>query len=179
MEISGKEELQALDASQVKELLENQRVHLIDVREQEEFMGEHIPGSQLLPLSKLDPEKISLLTGKKIVLYCHSGNRSKQAAHRLIEFGFRDFSELQGGISAWKKSGYVTNKNNNAPISIMRQVQIVAGTLVVTGTVLGVLVSPWFLILSGFIGTGLVFAGLTNTCTMAMLLKKLPYNQRG
>jgi hypothetical protein len=58
-------------------------------------------------------------------------------------------------------------------------VQIVAGTLVVTGTVLGVLVSPWFLILSGFVGTGLVFAGLTNTCTMAMLLKKLPYNQRG
>ncbi|NLQ06552.1 rhodanese-like domain-containing protein [Cylindrospermopsis raciborskii MVCC19] len=175
--MSGKEELQVLDASQVKELLENQRVHLIDVREQEEFMGEHIPGSQLLPLSKLDPEKISLLTGKKIVLYCHSGNRSKQAAHRLIEFGFRDFSELQGGISAWKKSGYVTNKN--APISIMRQVQIVAGTLVVTGTVLGVLVSPWFLILSGFVGTGLVFAGLTTTCTMAMLLKKLPYNQRG
>lgn len=177
MEISGKEELQVLDASQVKELLENQRVHLIDVREQEEFMGEHIPGSQLLSLSKLDPEKISLLTGKKIVLYCHSGNRSKQAAHRLIEFGFRDFSQLQGGISAWKKSGYVTNRN--APISIMRQVQIVAGTLVVTGTVLGVLVSPWFLILSGFVGTGLVFAGLTNTCTMAMLLKKLPYNQIG
>ncbi|WP_201029058.1 rhodanese-like domain-containing protein [Cylindrospermopsis raciborskii] len=177
MEISGKEELQVLDASQVKELLENQRVHLIDVREQEEFMGEHIPGSQLLSLSKLDPEKISLLTGKKIVLYCHSGNISKQAAYRLIEFGFRDFSQLQGGISAWKKSGYVTNRN--APISIMRQVQIVAGTLVVTGTVLGVLVSPWFLILSGFVGTGLVFAGLTNTCTMAMLLKKLPYNQIG
>lgn len=177
MEISGKEELEVLDASQVKELLENQRVHLIDVREQEEFMGEHITGSQLLSLSKLDPKKISLLTGKKIVLYCHSGNRSKQAAHRLIEFGFRDFSQLQGGISAWKKSGYVTNRN--APISIMRQVQIVAGTLVVTGTVLGVLVSPWFLILSGFVGTGLVFAGLTNTCTMAMLLKKLPYNQIG
>jgi F0F1-type ATP synthase assembly protein I len=59
----------------------------------------------------------------------------------------------------------------------MRQVQIVAGTLVVTGTLLGAFVSPWFLILSGFVGSGLVFAGVSNTCALAMLLAKLPYNQ--
>jgi len=67
--------------------------------------------------------------------------------------------------------------NKNAPISIMRQVQIVAGSLVLIGTLLGVFVSPKFLFLSGFVGAGLLFAGITNTCAMAQLLAKLPYNQ--
>ena len=61
---------------------------------------------------------------------------------------------------------------------MFRQVQIVAGSLVFLGTSLGVLISPWFLMLSGFVGMGLVFSGVTNTCGMAMLLAKLPYNQR-
>jgi hypothetical protein len=70
------------------------------------------------------------------------------------------------------------NINRNAPLSLMRQVQIVTGSLIVTGTLLGAFVSPWFLILSGFVGTGLLFAGITNTCALAMLLAKLPFNQR-
>ncbi|MEN9247837.1 MAG: DUF2892 domain-containing protein, partial [Gloeomargarita sp. GMQP_bins_69] len=64
------------------------------------------------------------------------------------------------------------------PISLFRQVQIVAGSLVLLGTILGATVSPWFLLLSGFVGAGLVFAGVTNTCALGMLLAKLPYNQR-
>ncbi|MFM6158991.1 MAG: rhodanese-like domain-containing protein, partial [Sphaerospermopsis kisseleviana] len=111
--------------------------------------------------------------------YCQSGNRSNKAAQKLIQAGFTDFSQLQGGMTAWKQSGYPTKVNKNAPISLMRQVQIVAGTLVFTGTILGAFVSPWFLILSGFVGAGLVFAGVTNTCAMGVLLAKLPYNQRG
>ena len=58
----------------------------------------------------------------------------------------------------------------------MRQVQIFAGSLVVIGTALGVLVSPWFLILSGAVGSGLVFAGVSNTCMLGMALAKLPYD---
>jgi rhodanese-related sulfurtransferase len=68
--------------------------------------------------------------------------------------------------------------NKNAPISLMRQVQIVAGSLVFAGTMLGVFVAPGFLILSGFVGAGLIFAGVTDTCAMANLLAKLPYNQK-
>ncbi|MFM6002933.1 MAG: rhodanese-like domain-containing protein, partial [Sphaerospermopsis kisseleviana] len=126
-----------------------------------EYAGEHIPGSQVLPLSQFQPEKIKLVPGKQVVIYCQSGNRSNKAAQKLIQAGFTDFSQLQGGITAWKQSGYPTKVNKNAPISLMRQVQIVAGTLVFTGTILGAFVSPWFLILSGFVGAGLVFAGVT------------------
>jgi hypothetical protein len=86
--------------------------------------------------------------------------------------------QLRGGIPSWKNAGYGIEKSQNAPISLFRQVQIVAGSLVVVGTVLGALVSPVFLLLSGFVGAGLVFAGITNTCAMGMLLAKLPYNQQ-
>jgi len=59
----------------------------------------------------------------------------------------------------------------------MRQVQIVAGSLALTGALLAWLVSPWFIALSGFVGAGLLFAGITDTCMMALLLAKLPYNR--
>ncbi|WP_071187903.1 rhodanese-like domain-containing protein [Trichormus sp. NMC-1] len=171
--------LKLVDAAAVKQLIEQQKIQLIDVREPSEYAAEHIPEAQLLPLSKFQPEQVSLTQGKEIVIYCQSGNRSNQAAKKLVNYGFREFKQLEGGITAWKQSGYPTQINKNAPISLMRQVQIVAGSLVFTGTVLGVFISPWFLILSGFVGAGLVFAGVTNTCAMGMLLAKLPYNQRG
>ncbi|WP_353928929.1 rhodanese-like domain-containing protein [Okeanomitos corallinicola TIOX110] len=177
MTTSAEKQLQFLNAATVKELHEQGKVQLIDVREISEYTGEHIPGSQVLPLSNFQLEQVSLIDSKQIVLYCHAGNRSNQAAQKLIQSGFTEFSQLQGGITAWKQSGYPTKVNKNAPISLMRQVQIVAGFLVFTGTVLGAFVSPWFLILSGFVGAGLVFAGVTNTCAMAMLLAKLPYNK--
>ncbi|MBE9057048.1 rhodanese-like domain-containing protein [Sphaerospermopsis sp. LEGE 08334] len=179
MTISVKQELHFVDVAGVKELMENQQVHLIDVREMSEYAGEHIPGSQVLPLSQFAPEQVKLIPGKQVVIYCQSGNRSNKAAQKLIQSGFVDFCQLQGGITAWKQSGYPTKVNKNAPISLIRQVQIVAGSLVFMGTVLGAFVSPWFLVLSGFVGAGLVFAGVTNTCAMGMLLAKLPYNQRG
>jgi hypothetical protein len=59
----------------------------------------------------------------------------------------------------------------------MRQVQITAGSLVALGTALGWFVSPWFLILSGFVGCGLMFAGLSGWCGMAMMLGRMPWNR--
>lgn len=85
---------------------------------------------------------------------------------------------LRDGLHTWKAAGYPTQVNKDAPISMFRQVQIVAGTLVFLGTILGAFVSPWFLIISGFVGCGLVFSGATNTCAMSILLAKLPYNQK-
>ncbi|MDD1414251.1 rhodanese-like domain-containing protein [Dolichospermum sp. ST_con] len=177
MNTSINTKLQLVDAATVQQLIQKQKIQLIDVREPAEYIGEHIPQAQLLPLSKFQPEQISLIPGKEIIIYCQSGNRSNQVAQKLVNSGFTEFRQLTGGIIAWKQSGYPTQINKNAPISLMRQVQIVAGSLVFMGTILGAFVSPWFLILSGFVGAGLVFAGLTNTCAMGMLLAKLPYNQ--
>ncbi|TVP60745.1 MAG: DUF2892 domain-containing protein [Nodularia sp. (in: Bacteria)] len=170
--------LELIDALTLKSLTETEKVHLIDVREPSEYAAEHIPGAKVLPLSKFQPEQVDFSGDSKVVLYCQSGKRSNQAAQKLINAGFSDFAQLQGGITDWKQLNYPTKINKNAPISLMRQVQIVAGSLVFTGTILGAFISPWFLILSGFVGAGLVFAGVSNTCAMAMLLAKLPYNQR-
>lgn len=169
--------LQEIDATTLKQLMVEDGVLLIDVREKNEFAAEHIPGAKLMPLSHFDPGRISNEAHRKIVLQCQSGNRSAKAADKMFTAGFREVVHLTGGLPTWKAAGYQTEVNKKAPISMFRQVQIVAGSLVFLGTVLGTFVSQWFLILSGFVGAGLVFAGVTDTCAMALLLAKLPYNQ--
>jgi len=170
--------IQEIDAQTLKQWLDDRAVTLVDVRETAEYATERIPGAKLHPLSQFNPDRVQPLSGQKLVLYCQSGNRSAKAAQQCLEAGFDSVIHLRGGISSWKNAGYGIEKSHNAPISLFRQVQIVAGSLVFVGTVLGVLVSPNFLILSGFVGAGLVFAGVTNTCAMGLLLAKLPYNQR-
>jgi len=171
-------QINLIDARTLKTLIERNKAEVIDVREPGEYAGEHIPGAKLVPLSKFDPKKIPHRGNKQVVLYCRSGNRSAQAAQKLLASGYSEVTHLQCGIGSWKEAGFETIVNKNAPISLMRQVQIVAGSLVLTGTLLGAFVSPWFLILSGFVGGGLTIAGITDTCLMARLLAKLPYNQR-
>jgi rhodanese-related sulfurtransferase len=175
---SSANRLKLVDANTLKEWLDRDAVLLVDVREPAEYAGEHIPGSILLPLSRFDPAQLPSAPNKKLVLYCRSGNRSQQAAQKLLTAGYSEVTHLSCGIGDWKEQGLPTEVNQDAPISLMRQVQIVAGSLVFTGTVLGTLVSPAFLVLSGFVGAGLMFAGITDTCAMAMLLSKLPYNQK-
>jgi rhodanese-related sulfurtransferase len=169
--------LQEVDAKTLKNLIDRQEVCLIDVREPSEYASDRIPGAKLLPLATLNPSLVTFDPNKILVLYCQSGRRSTLAAQKLFDGGFSQVTHLKGGLPSWKNAGYTTEKDQNAPISLFRQVQIVAGSLVVLGTLLGAFVSPWFLILSGFVGSGLVFAGITNTCALAMLLAKLPYNQ--
>jgi len=169
--------LQEIDVLTLKRWLDNGETLLIDVREPAEYASEHIPGARLMPLSAFDASKLQHLSDQQIVLQCQSGKRSAQAAQKMVAAGFDQVAHLQGGLPTWKAAGYVTEVNKNAPISMFRQVQIVAGSLVFFGTILGVWASPWFLLLSGFVGAGLVFAGVTNTCAMALLLAKLPYNQ--
>lgn len=175
---SQHDRLKTIDPSSLNTLLSQQSVTLVDVREPSEHAGEKISGSILMPLSKFDPTRVPFDANKITVLYCRTSSRSAQAAQKLFAAGIDEVTHLEGGLLAWVAAGYPTQVNKNAPISLMRQVQIVAGSFVVIGTVLGAFVSPWFLILSGFVGSGLVFAGVTNTCALAMLLAKLPYNQR-
>jgi rhodanese-related sulfurtransferase len=177
MTVTNTKKLQEIDAETLKNWLDKNQVNLVDVREPGEYAGEHIPGAKLASLSKFNPQEIKQMGDKQIVLYCQSGNRSGKAAKQLLNAGVEPVIHLKGGLPTWKQAGYEIEKNKNAPISIMRQVQIVAGTLVFTGTILGAFVSPWFLILSGFVGAGLTFAGISGTCGMAILLAKLPYNQ--
>ena len=178
MAFTSEHQLQEIDVSTLKHWLDRGEVLLVDVREPGEYLSEHIPGAQLMSLSSFDPDQLKGVSTQNVVLQCQSGNRSAKAAQKMFEAGFSQVMHLQGGLPTWKAAGYPTWVNRKAPISMFRQVQIVAGALVFLGTVLSVWLSPWFLIVPGFVGLGLLFAGVTNTCAMAMLLTRLPYNQR-
>jgi rhodanese-related sulfurtransferase len=178
MILANENQLQEIDAQTLKQWMEANSVLLVDVREAAEYATERIPGAKLHSLSQFDPHQIQPIPGQKVVLYCQSGNRSSKAAQQCLKAGFNAVTHLQGGIPSWKRAGYAVEKSQNAPISLFRQVQIVAGSLVIVGILLGTIVSPAFLLLSGFVGAGLVLAGMTNTCAMGMLLAKLPYNQQ-
>lgn len=151
---------------------------LVDVREPGMHAAERIAEARSVPLGTLDPARLPAAPGQRVVFHCEIGVASATAARRAMEAGRADVYNLAGGISAWKDAGLPVERDRNAPLPIIRQVQIVAGSLVVVGTVLGAAVSPWFLLLSGFVGAGLVFAGATGFCGMAAVLLKLPHNRR-
>lgn len=162
---------------QAKKKFDSGECVIVDVREAGEYQAEHIPGSVHIPLSFLSKDASKLPKGQQVVLCCKSGVRAKQAQAIMANETPELCSVLEGGILAWKKSAYPIEANPSAPISIQRQVQIAAGSLVAIGTLLGILVSPWFLAVPAFVGSGLVFAGISDTCAMAALLMKLPYNK--
>lgn len=152
---------------------------LVDVREDFEHAEERIAGAVLAPLSKFDPAKIRAEHGDaRVVFQCRSGKRSADAASRY-RVGDEAVLHLAGGIEGWKAAGMAVVKPAKAGLPIMRQVQITAGSLVTVGVALGVLVSPWFLGISAFVGCGLVFAGASGWCGMAKLLAAMPWNSGG
>lgn len=150
---------------------------LIDVRTPGEYREAHIEGSRLHPLGNLSVEEIQRLTSdeQSCVLVCKSGKRASMAAEKLRSAGIKDLCILEGGVMAWDAAGLPLEHGKKA-ISIERQGRIVAGVLVVAGVFLGYYVHPAFFAFSGLIGGGLIFAGITDTCYLGMLLAKMPWN---
>ncbi len=150
---------------------------VIDIRTAAEHARERIPGAVNLPL-----EKIADLThdGRPVVFFCRSGMRTATCAGQLAA-AVEDTPAyiLKGGIEAWRKAGHATVIDHSQPIDIMRQVQIVAGTLVLAGVLFGLFVTPALFGLSAFVGAGLILAGLTGWCGMAKLLQIMPWNRAG
>jgi rhodanese-related sulfurtransferase len=157
-------------------------VELIDVRTPLEFRAVHAEAARLVPLDRLDGPAVKELLegtgGSPIYLICRSGGRSLKAARKLVEAGGLNVVNVEGGMLAWERAGLPVFRGEPM-ISLERQVRIAAGSLVVTGTALGLLVHPGFFGLSAFVGAGLVFAGITDTCGMGLLLALMPWNQGG
>lgn len=168
-----------MDAATVQRWLDEDKAVLIDVREAMEYNREHIIGARLVPLSGFDAADFARDAGKIAVCQCRTGSRSAKAAAQIVATGFKEVYSLQGGIEAWKQAGLPVHLNKKAPIDIIRQVQIAAGSLVLLGVALALTISPWFMALSAFVGAGLVFAGATGTCGMASLLALMPWNRTG
>lgn len=152
---------------------------LIDIRERDEYARERIDGARHHAVSILDRDHPARPGDQVLIFHCRSGARTTQNASRIANGTPSDIETyiLQGGIDAWKKAGLPVTIDRTAPIPVMRQVQIAAGSLVVLGAILGATVAPAFYLLSGFVGAGLVFAGTTGFCGMARVLEMMPWNR--
>jgi rhodanese-related sulfurtransferase len=153
---------------------------LVDIRERDEYARERIDGARHHAVSILDREHPARPGDEVLIFHCKSGNRTSQTAQQIASgtpAGIETYI-LDGGIDAWRKAGLPVIVDRKAPIPIMRQVQVVAGSFVVLGAVLGATVSPGFYLVSAFVGAGLVFAGITGFCGMARVLEIMPWNRR-
>ncbi len=157
-----------------------QSVDVLDVRTPAEFGEVHVEGARNIPLDRLDPQGIAAERAGapgRLYVVCKSGGRSRQACEKLIGAGLTDVASVEGGTAACEAAGVPVIRGRKA-MSLERQVRICAGALVVLGVALAwFLKNPVWMALSAFIGAGLVFAGITDTCTMAMMLAKMPWNQ--
>ena len=162
---------------EVNELLDSGgECQVIDVREFSEFNSERIADAQLMPLSNFERHAEEIDHSKPVYLMCRSGNRAKQAAERLTKKGFTDIHVVEGGMVAWTRADLPIVKGDSKVWSLDRQVRFTAGLFVLTGLVFGFLVTPYFYLLSVFVGAGLVFSAATDTCAMGMMLARMPWN---
>jgi rhodanese-related sulfurtransferase len=157
-------------------------VEVIDVRTPVEYREVHAEPARLVPLDSLDPDAIMRTrSGSRddpLYTICHSGGRGRRAAETFHAAGYTNVVNVEGGTLAWERAGLPVVRGKRA-MSLERQVRIAAGSLVVLGTALGVFVHPGFLGLPAFVGAGLIFAGITDTCGMGMLLARMPWNRAG
>ncbi len=152
---------------------------VLDVREPAEFESERLEGALSLPLSSLDKTSAAALPKETpVYLLCRSGNRACKAADKLAEMGFTDLRVVEGGLSAWAEAGKRLARGSRRVWSLDRQVRFAAGALVLAGLLLSRAAHPYWIGLSFFVAAGLIFSGVTDTCGMALLLARMPWNAR-
>lgn len=166
-----------------KQLFDRQQaadgLELIDVRTPVEYREVHVPFARNIPLDQLNANELK--TGRAdsdepLYVICRSGGRGKQACEKLQASGYTNVVNVEGGTQAWDQAGLPVVRGKKS-VSLERQVRIAAGALVLIGSVLCLFVHPYWMGLAAFVGAGLVFAGITDTCGMGMILARMPWNQ--
>ena len=153
---------------------------LIDVRTPAEFQEVHAKGAVNIPLDRFKAAEVisshKLESEKPVYMICKMGGRSQKACDALSKAGLNSAVNVTGGTDAWVAAGLPVVSDRKQAFSIQRQVQLMAGSIALLGALLS-FVSSWWAVLPIFIGAGLVFSGLTNTCGMGTVLAKMPWNQ--
>lgn len=156
-------------------------LNILDVRTPAEFARVHAAGAHLMPLDELNPAAAATSRrdpDEAIYVICQSGSRAATARQRLETAGLPNILTIEGGTTAWEQAGLPVERGGGNVISLERQVRIGAGALVLLGAALTWLVHPAFLAIPAFVGAGLLFAGITGACGMAIILGKMPWNRR-
>ncbi|MFA7001876.1 MAG: rhodanese-like domain-containing protein [Candidatus Omnitrophota bacterium] len=161
-----------------KSLQKPAEAQFVDVREPAEFASEHIEGTLSMPLSKLGAETIATLDkAKPVYLICLGGIRACKAAEQLGRLGYSDLRILEGGLKSWLAAGKSVIRGTSRVWSLDRQVRFAAGTLIVSGLILGQLVHPAWRLLSLFVAAGLMYSAVTDTCSMSCTIALMPWNK--
>ena len=170
--------LPKISPQQAKLLLQEGAI-LVDIREPDEHARERIADAKHMPLSRLDEADLSVHRGRPVIFHCRSGARTVGNAPRLAAKAGEECQAyiVDGGLDAWRKAGLPVVTDRRQPIELQRQVQIGAGSLAFFGTLLGLLASPWFFAVPLFVGAGLMTAGVTGFCGMALVLMRMPWNR--
>ncbi len=173
-------EIITISVNQLRELSQQESVELLDVRTPAEYREVHATLAKNVPLESLDPAAVlqqrTRAASDPLYVICRSGSRSMNACKQFAAAGHSHVVNVDGGTLAWEEAGLPVVRGKET-ISLERQVRIAAGLLVLLGATLGFFVHPYFIGLSAFVGAGLTFAGITDTCGMGMLLAKMPWNQ--
>lgn len=151
---------------------------VIDVRTPVEFAEVHVPQARSVPLDELKPGSLQLPKGQPVYLLCRSGQRATKAAEKLAKEGFSQPVVVEGGTLAWIEAKLPVTRGQTRVIGLERQVRIAAGAIVLTGVLLAWFVNFNFIWLSGFVGAGLIFAGIADFCGMGLLIAQMPWNKR-
>lgn len=157
-------------------------LELLDVRTRGEFAATHVPGAKLVPLDELDCAAFLKQRGtndKPIYILCQSGGRARRALEKFQRAGFNGCVLVEGGTQAWIDAGLPVNRGQSKVLPLMRQVQIVVGFVSALGAALALFVSPWFALIPLAMGSGLLFAGISGFCGLALMLAKMPWNKTG
>ena len=159
-------------------------LHIIDVRTAAEFSTLHVQGAINAPLNEWQTNELitqlkqrSFKHGDSLYLLCQAGTRARMAAEKIAAESDLDVIVVEGGTNACVTCNLPTATLGGTTMSLERQVRIAAGSLVLSGVILGALFNPAWFGLSGFVGAGLIFAGITDTCAMGMLLARMPWNK--
>lgn len=172
----------AIKPHEVAELgKKGQKIDLIDVRTPVEFREVHVEFARNVPLDQLDPAALMQArngsTDERMYVICHSGSRGQQACEKFLKAGFSNVVNIEGGTLACVEAGLPVVRGKKA-VSLERQVRIAAGFIVLAGAVAAMVTGNVYIAgIPAFIGAGLMFAGITDSCAMGMLISKMPWNQ--
>lgn len=168
--------LKSISPQAAQQLMQEGAV-LVDIRAADEYAREHISQARHMPVEQITGQQP--FGGARAVIYhCRGGQRTQANADRLASCVSCEAYMLEGGLDAWKKAGLQVEIDRGQPLELQRQVQIGAGSLIILGVVLGYSISPALFLISGFVGAGLVFAGVSGFCGLARMLLLMPWNRR-
>lgn len=174
-------EIKTINPTMLKDAMDNGNAEIVDVRTPLEFREVHVKGARNVPLDRLDPNELMQnrngSADKPLYVICKSGSRGQKACGKIADCGFENVINIEGGTDACLAAGLPVVRGKKA-MSLERQVRITAGTIILGGSIAALATGIiWLAAIPAFVGAGLAFAGITDTCAMGMLIAKMPWNQ--